>query len=320
MFRQNVSLKEYSNYKIGGNASYFLEVKTKEELIAGIKVWKETSAGFSNSKKKIFVLGNGTNILFSDNGFEGLIIKIALEGIEKIGNEVFVASGTKFSDLCDFCINNSLSGFEWAGGLPGTVGGAIRGNAGAFGGETKDIILQVLSLNLDNLKIVRREAKDCRFSYRFSVFKDNATNEVILSAVFALKNGNKEEIQKLTNEKISYRRQKHPLEYPNIGSIFKNVAVEKFSKEQMQELSQYVKDDPFPVIPTAKLIFLAGLRGKRVGDAQISEKHTNYIVNLGNAKAKEVLELINIIKKEIKEKFKINLEEEVMYVGGESNG
>ena len=320
MFRQNVSLKEYSNYKIGGNASYFLEVKTKEELIAGIKVWKETSAGFSNSKKKIFVLGNGTNILFSDNDFEGLIIKIALEGIEKIGNEVFVASGTKFSDLCDFCINNSLSGFEWAGGLPGTVGGAIRGNAGAFGGETKDIILQVLSLNLDDLKIVRREVKDCEFSYRFSVFKDNATNEVILSAVFALKNGNKEEIQKLTNEKISYRRQKHPLEYPNIGSIFKNVAVEKFSKEQMQELSQFVKDDPFPVIPAAKLIFLTGLRGKRVGDAQISEKHTNYIVNLGNAKAKEVLELINIIKKEIKEKFKINLEEEVMYVGGESNG
>lgn len=320
MLRQNVSLKDYSNYKIGGNASYFLEVKTKEELMKGISLWRQTSNGFSGSKKKIFILGNGTNILFSDNGFDGLVIKIALEGIEKIGNEVFVASGTKFSDLCDFCINNSLSGLEWAGGLPGTVGGAIRGNAGAFGGETKDIILQVLSLNSESLKLVKRQAKECKFSYRFSIFKSKGVNEVILSAVFVLKNGNKEEIQKLTNGKISYRKQKHPLAYPNIGSIFKNVAIEKFSKEKMKELFPYVKDDPFPVVPTAKLIFLAGLRGKRVGDAQISEKHTNYIVNLGNAKAKEVSELIKIIKKEIKEKFNINLEEEIMYVGGELNG
>lgn len=320
MLRQNVSLKDYSNYKIGGNASYFLEVKTKEELMKGISLWRQTSNGFSGSKKKIFILGNGTNILFSDNGFDGLVIKIALEGIEKIGNEVFVASGTKFSDLCDFCINNSLSGFEWAGGLPGTVGGAIRGNAGAFGGETKDIILQVLSLNSESLKLVKRQAKECKFSYRSSIFKSKGVNEVILSAVFVLKNGNKEEIQKLTNEKISYRKQKHPLAYPNIGSIFKNVAIEKFSKEKMKELFPYVKDDPFPVVPTAKLIFLAGLRGKRVGDAQISEKHTNYIVNLGNAKAKEVSELIKIIKKEIKEKFNINLKEEIMYVGGELNG
>lgn len=314
MLKQDVSLKDYSNYKIGGNASYFLDVQTKEELIEGLKSWHEISSSFRDFQKKIFILGSGTNILFSDEGFEGLVVKNSIKGIEKVGREVFVGAGTEFPKLIDFCTTNSLSGLEWAGGLPGTVGGAIRGNAGAFQGETKDNVLEVVSLNLKTLEIIKRDNKNCNFSYRQSIFKTKAQNEIILSAVFSLLDGKKEDIQSKTNEKIDYRKEKHPLEYPNIGSIFKNVSIENIPEKFKGELLQYVKNDPFPVVPSAKLIFLSGFKGKKIGDVMISEKHTNFIVNLGKGKAKQVKELINIVKKEIKDKYSVELEEEIIYL------
>ena len=135
MIRQNVSLKDYSNYKIGGNASYFLEVKTKEDLIEGLREWQEIVKSLPDDEKKVFILGGGTNILFSDEGFKGLVIKDSIEIIELDGDRVICGSGVLITQFLDFCVANSLSGFEWAGGLPGTVGGAVRGNAGAFAGE-----------------------------------------------------------------------------------------------------------------------------------------------------------------------------------------
>ena len=257
MLKQNVSLKEHSNYKIGGIASYFCEVKTKEELINVLKEWKEVSADFRDFQKNVFVLGGGTNILFSDQGFEGLVIKNSITGIEKAGVEIFVGAGTQLSELVDFCVENSLSGVEWAGGLPGTVGGAIRGNAGAFEGETKDNVIEVVSLNLNTLEITKRDNKNSDFSYRNSIYKSSAKDEIILSAVFNLTEGEKDEIKRKTNEKIEYRKQRHPLEYPNIGSIFKNVPVEKIPDKFKNELLEFVKKDPFPVVPAAKIIFLS---------------------------------------------------------------
>lgn len=328
--QQNVSLKDYSNYKIGGNAAYFLEVFSKEDLIEGIKNWHEISLDFPDNKKQIFVLGKGTNVLFSDDGFYGLVIKNSIKGIKVYGNIITVGAGEEVASLLDFCIENSLSGLEWAGGLPGTVGGAVRGNAGAFNGEIKDNLSEVESLNCETLETIKRNNKDCKLSYRNSVFKKAAINEVIISVAFNLKNGNKKEIETKTREKIEYRRAKHPLEYPNLGSIFKNVPIEKFSADQMKTLSQYIKNDPFPVIPAAKLIFLAGLKGERVGDVMVSEKHTNFIVNMGSGRASEVKRLIGFIKDRIKEQFDIELEEEIMYLphvakalrgkGGDLNG
>lgn len=314
MLKQNVSLKDYSNYKIGGNASYFFEVSSKESIIDGLNKWEGVSKNLSLKKKRILVLGQGTNILFSDQGFDGFVIKNSIEGIEEVGKEVFVGAGLSFSKLVDFCTRNSLSGFEWAGGLPGTVGGAIRGNAGAFGGETKDSVIEVTSLNLQTQEIKKRNNKECNFSYRFSIFKSQAKNEIILSSVFSLKKGIEKEIENKTEEKIQYRKTKHPLEYPNLGSIFKNVPFDNVPQNLKQELSQYVKNDPFPLVPSAKLIYLAGLIGKRVGDVMVSEKHTNFIVNLGKGKALEVKELIQIIKDKVRERFGIELEEEIMYV------
>ena len=320
MLKQNISLKDHSNYKIGGTASYFCEVNTKEELINALKQWKEISADLRDFQKSIFVLGSGTNILFSDEGFEGLVIKNSITGIEKAGVEVFVGAGTQLSELVDFCVENSLSGVEWAGGLPGTVGGAIRGNAGAFEGETKDNVLEVVSLNLNTLEIIKRGNKNCGFSYRNSIYKLKAKDEIILSGVFNLSVGKKDEIKSKTNEKVEYRKQRHPLEYPNIGSIFKNIPIENIPGKFKNELMQFVKKDPFPVVPAAKIIYLSGLKGKKLGDVMVSEKHTNFIVNLGNGKAKEVKELVKIIKKEVKDKYSMDLEEEIMYVGGDLNG
>jgi UDP-N-acetylmuramate dehydrogenase len=312
MLKQNVSLKDLSNYKIGGEAAYFLEARKEQDLLEGIREWRAVSKDLSEDEKKVFILGGGTNILFSDEGFKGLVIKISLDSMTADGNRVLVGAGTLMSKLNDFCIENSLSGLEWAGGIPGTVGGAVRGNAGAFGGETKDNILSVTSLNLKDLNVIKRSNQECEFSYRSSIFKTKATDEVIISASLGLKKGEREAIEKQINEKAEFRKAKHPLESPNAGSVFKNVPFESVPVWYKNELQQYVKDDPIPVVPAAKIIFLAGLKGKRVGDAAVSDKHTNFIVNLGNAKARDVSDLIQIIKDKVRQKYGISLEEEIM--------
>lgn len=315
MIKQNILLSDFSNFKIGGNAKYFLDVSNVQELIDGLKKWKEIPKDFSQNQKRIFILGGGTNILFSDNGFDGLVVKYSDESISESGEEITVGGGTPLSKLLEFCIENSLSGMEWAGGLPGTVGGAVRGNAGAYNGEIKDNLIEVESLDVETLEFKKRNVNQCDFAYRTSVFKKNGDREIIINIKFKLETGDKEIIKAAVQEKIDARNKRHPLDFPNVGSIFKNVPVEKFDTKQfLYELSQYVKNDPFPVVPTAKVNFLAGLSGKRVGDAQLSEKHTNFIVNLGAAKSKDVHELIKIIKNAVKEKFNINLEEEVMFV------
>lgn len=316
MIRQNVLLKDYSNYKIGGPASYFLEISTKTDLVNGLKEWEEISSNFPEDKKRIFVLGKGTNVLIDDTGFDGLVIHNNIGGLERKEDDLVVGAGVLVSDIINYCIENSLSGFEWAGGLPGTIGGAVRGNAGAFGGETKDSVKDVTSLNADTLKEKVRDRLSCSFYYRHSVFKGDAKNEIILSVTLQFKKGNGELIKNSVQEKIDYRVRRHPIEYPNIGSIFKNVKTEKVPKEQRGELMPFVKNDPFPVIPAAKLLFLSGVTGKKERGAQVSEKHPNFIVNLGNATAKDVKSLIAFAKGEVFKKFGIELEEEIMYLGG----
>lgn len=224
-------------------------------------------------------------------------------------------SGTSFKELVDFCIENSLSGLEWAGGLPGTVGGATRGNAGAFKGETKDNVLSVDSIDLITLKNRVRSGKECNFGYRTSVFKDEeGEKEMVVSVVFELKLGEPEEIRSATYEKISYRNDRHPLEYPNIGSTFKNIPFGSIPDGLKEEFKMYVKDDPFPIVPVAKLLALSGLKGEKIGGAQISEKHPNFIVNIGNASSEDVRSLIQTAKDAIKKNYLIDLEEEIYYL------
>lgn len=305
--KNNILLKNFSNYKIGGPASFFLEVSSVEDLVSGLKQWRQIPGSL-----KTFILGRGTNVLFQDRGFDGVVILNKFSGIEKDQDLIKVASGTQYSDLLDFCIENSLTGLEWAGGLPGTVGGAVRGNAGAFKGETKDTVVKVKSVNLSDYSEVERWRKDLGFSYRDSIYKSGVGRDEFITYVwFGLSGGFRDEIAKKTQEKIDYRWERHPMEYPNIGSMFKNIPLEKVPQNLKKEFAPYVKDDPFPIVPCAKLLALAGLKGRRLGGAQVSEKHPNFIINVANASSADVLGLMEIEKKEIFDKYGLVLELEV---------
>lgn len=321
MFQENIPLAQYSHYKIGGPARYFYIARTVEEIIGA-------AAKIRGEGLPLFVLAGGTNILFNDEGLDGLVLKPELMTLEEKGNtRVRVGAGVAMPALLDYTIERSLSGLEWAGGLPGTLGGAIRGNAGAFGGEIKDVIQEVISLDItrEKPKLIRRQGPECRFAYRNSVFKEinlnplpNApqrhpeTREIILEAILQLKKGRPGAIKRQIEEKIAYRKEHHPLEHPNIGSIFKNVELAKHPHLDKEKFAPVVKQDPFPVIPTAYLLDQAGLKGKKEGEAMVSEKHPNFIVNLGQAKAQEVKDLITLVKTTIREQFAIELEEEVI--------
>lgn len=305
--QENILLKDYTTFKIGGPAEYFLLAKTKEEILNAIKVAKDL-------KIPIFIMGGGSNLLVLDNGVKGLVVKnqesipIAL----RPNNVVEAPAGAVLEKVVDFSIENYLKGLEWSGGLPGTFGGAIRGNAGAFGGEIKDSIFEVQALD-NKFNLRKLSNHECQFSYRSSIFKEK--NWVVLAGSVRLQEGNKEELRKIADSRINYRNEKHPLEYPNAGSVFKNVNLELVPIEVQPLFLDKVKKDPFPIVPAAWFIIGTGLVGKKIGQAQISEKHSNYIVNLERAKASDVLELIDLIKKEVKMAYGINLETEIQTVG-----
>jgi UDP-N-acetylmuramate dehydrogenase len=298
---QNIPLSKHSNYKIGGPADYFFEFKTVDELKEAIIEYKKIDENLKN----VFVIGKGTNVLFSDEGFRGLVMKNLIHSVKREGNILELGSGVLMEEAVRFATSNNLSGFEWAGGLPGSVGGAIRGNAGAFGGETKDNCIEVESLDLNTLKITKRNNKKCHFDYRWSVFKEKENHEIIISGKFEFKNGDSASIKEETQMKIDYRIDRHPLDLPNIP-------IDKVPKEVLKKFEGSIKQDPFPVLPVAKLIAVSGLVGKTIGGAQVSTKHPNFIVNLKNARSRDVYDLINLVKKELKNKFQVDLEEEVL--------
>lgn len=307
-FQKNIPLKNYSNYKIGGPAKLFAEVASTEELKEVLRLAKLAA-------DKIAILGGGTNVLIGDEGFDGLVILNKIEGIEKEGDNLRVGSGVLIKNLLEYCIDNSLTGVEWAGGLPGTIGGAVRGNAGAFKGETKDNVVEVESLDLKTLNERTRINSECQFVYRNSVFKSgDGIYEFITHVVLELTLGDKDEIREKIQQKIDYRYNRHPMNYPNIGSIFKNIPLNSLSHDLQKEFAQFVKTDPFPVVPTTKLLALCGLKGRRVGGAMISDKHPNFILNIDNATAEDVKTLIGIAKQAVKEKYGISLEEEIQYL------
>ncbi len=313
MFEENVPLKDHSNYKIGGPARYFVLAKSAQEVIEAVQEAHRI-------RVPIFILGGGSNLLISDDGFPGLVIKAGFSHIKKDGERLTVGAGVSVKELVQFCIDNSLSGFEWAGGLPGSVGGAVWGNAGAFKGETKDSTVEVVSVDISGVepRIVKRNNAQCEFGYRDSIFKQDATRgvqEVIVEMTFQLAKGDKEAIRAGAQEKIDYRVAKQPLDYPNIGSIFKNTQVEKVPAETLKRFGAKIKNDPFQVLPTAVLNDAAGLKGRTVGGAMISPKHPNFIINAsGHATAAEVKELMGIVRAEIKKQFGVELEQEVIFV------
>lgn len=316
MILENISLQHYSNYAIGGAARYFCYADGLHAVVEAMQFVR---------KKKIplFILGGGTNVLFSDKGFRGLVLKPDVRFITAINAlpetvTVTVGAGVLVSELLAFCIAQGLSGLEWAGGLPGTVGGAIRGNAGAFKGEIKDSIINVASMDSAGAMThcMKRTNAECFFAYRDSIFKQRDGKEIILTGTFIFTRGNPVYIRAAIQEKIDWRAHRQPLEYPNIGSIFKNVAMARVPAHigELPEIKKHIKNDPFPVIPAAYLIDRAGLKGVSCGGAMVSQKHPNFIVNAGAAEAAHVKQLIGLVKKRVKKEFAVELEEEIVYI------
>lgn len=315
IIKQGKRLGRYSYYKIGGLANYFAEVENLSDLREVLAQWEEICHNSGLNKEEILILGEGSNLLFSDGVFPGLVIRNRILNFEPDQSDgIKVGSGYLMRNLALETAKRGLSGLEWAGGLPGTIGGAVRGNAGAFGGEMKDSISAVLSFNLFSGELLRRNKEECQFGYRESIFKVSTQQEFIFDIRLQLTKADKELVLGKTRERINYRLNKHPMAYPSLGCMFKNVPLEKFSEDQKKALSKKVKNDPFLVIPAAVLIDQTGLKGKRIGGAEISEKHANFFVNLGGAKAEEVKELLSLAKEKVKRKYGISLEEEIIVI------
>jgi len=289
-FKKNVSLKNYTTFKIGGPAKYFYIAKNKTELIEAIKQAKKLKLPFFNSERseeskfcqrQVFILGGGSNLLVSDKGFNGLVIKF----------------GQPLSSYVS-------KGLEWAVGIPGTVQGAACSNAGAFKKSMKDVVESVEVFDTETGKVKIFKNKDCKFGYRDSIFRKKK-NLIILSVEIKPKKSNTKKIRTSLRENLDfslrskikqyldYRKQTQPLNFPSAGSIFKNL----------------------PGKSAGELVEKCGLKGKKIGNVKISEKHANFIVNLGQGKAKDVIKLIKLIKKEVKKKFGVVLEEEIQFLG-----
>jgi len=293
--------------KTGGVARYFAEVNNIEEL----NQIRELSL---KENLPIFIIAAGSNVVASSEDFQGIVMKVSFEESELDGKILRSGAGVQMSELVTLSTQAGLAGLEWAGGLPGTFGGAIRGNAGAFRGEIKDSIQFVTAYSLESGKTEIFSNEQCEFKYRDSFFKQNPS-WVIISAELLLSPGNAEELQKVAQDHIEFRKNRHPLEFPNAGSMFKNTPVDKLSEAAKEHFKDFIKIDPFPVVPTGKIIQDAGLKGVKVGSAQVSEKHCNYLVNIGGATGEDVQALVEHIKNTVQEKFGIELETEPEFFG-----
>ncbi len=301
--KKDISLKEYTTFRIGGKADFLIEARDEKEFIKVLKFAKKNKIPF-------FVLGEGSNILFSDEGFKGIIVKLKDSKIKLKKNEIEVSAGLPLRKLLSFCIKKEISGFEFLAGIPGTIGGGVKGNCGAFGSSIGDFVKKVKVFDLKNLKILSLSKKDCKFSYRESIFKKNK-NLIILKIILSFRKGKKEEIRKKIKENLKYRKEKQPLDYPSAGSVFKNYSGEIKNKKLLKRYPELKEFNKKKIIPAGFLIEKCNLKGRKKGGAQISPKHANFIINLGKAKAKDVLYLVELAKKKVREKFKISLKEEI---------
>jgi len=304
--QKNISLAKYTGFKIGGPAKYFFIAKNNDDLVKTV-VWSK------KLKLPSYVLAGGSNVLVADSGFAGLIIlNQAQDIIFKKSNQVVADAGAKLMDLVNKSINKGLTGMEWAAGIPGSVGGAIRGNAGAYNGEIADNITKVEVMR--GAKQFILDKKQCKFKYRDSIFKHN--RDLIISGQFELKKGNKAESQEQIKDILDKRKDNQPLEYPSAGCIFQNILITAENQDIVKDLSNFPEEYlEYKKIPAAWLIDYLDLKGKTIGKAQISEKHANFIINLGGATANEVLQLISYIKMYVRDNLGLQLMEEIEYVG-----
>ena len=279
------AMSQHTTFKIGGPADYFLMPDKGEDVGRVIKICKEKEIPY-------FILGNGSNLLVSDEGYCGVIIQLYRNygGITVEGTDIRAGAGALLSQIASAAKNASLTGFEFAGGIPGTLGGAVVMNAGAYGGEMKDVLKEVTVMT-EQGEIMTIPAEKLEMGYRTSLVKK--AGYLVLEAVISLKVGDVEEIKAIMKDLTEKRVSKQPLEYPSAGSTFKR------------------PEGYF----AGKLIMDAGLRGYQVGGAQVSEKHCGFVINKGNATAADVCGLMKDVQEKVQEQFGVTLEPEVKFLG-----
>ncbi len=284
----NEPMSKHTSFKIGGNADIFIKAKTEEDI-------KQILKYSEGNNIPLTIVGNGSDLLVKDSGIRGIVVKVDIDifEIEKINDEdyiVTVGAGVKNGYVAQKLLIDEIEGFEFASGIPGSIGGALRMNAGAHGGEMKDIVLETMCMDKQgNICVLSNEEQE--FEYRNSIFKLN--KYIILSTKLKLKKGIYKEIKEKMDEYANWRKEHQPIEYPSAGSTFKRG-------------TDFI---------TAKLIDECGLKGYSIGDAEVSTKHAGFVINKGNAKAKEVIDLIEYIKEKVADKFGKEIELEVQIIG-----
>lgn len=283
--KKDEPMDKHTTFRVGGTADFFVEIGSPEELADIIDYLKQTERSY-------FILGNGSNLLVGDKGYEGVILHLGsrFSDIGVDGNRITAKAGALLSTVARIAVSNSLAGFEFAAGIPGTVGGAMVMNAGAYDGEMRQIVSKVTVMNMDG-EILELDNETMEFGYRTSIIKNRPF--IVLSAEFSLKPGEQSEIKARMDDFNARRRSKQPLEYPSAGSTFKR------------------PEGYF----AGKLIMDAGLRGYRIGGAQVSEKHCGFIINIGNATAADISELMEEVKEKVEKQFSVTLEPEVIRIG-----
>ncbi len=282
--RQNEPMSRHTTFRIGGSAALYL-------IPQNVTALKELCTMLRKTGVRHYILGNGSNVLFDDNGFDGAVISMsAISNIYRIGNKITAEAGAQLMTVCKQSRDFGLAGMEFAYGIPGSVGGAVYMNAGAYGGEIAQILCDSEYLDPETLTIHKISLPEHAYGYRESIYKHN--NYIILAASFELTSGNSEEIGAQMNDFMNRRITKQPLDYPSAGSTFKR----------------------YPGRFTGQMIEEAGLKGYSIGGAQVSEKHAGFVINRGDATAADVLALIDYIKNVILEKFGCALECEMIYV------
>lgn len=304
--QENILLAPLTSFRVGGSAKLYVEVKSVEELKESIE--------FAKGKNiKFYLLGGGTNLLVSDNGFDGLVIRMKMNSICINDNKIEVESGVPLIKVINMAAQAGLTGLELMAGIPGTVGGAVRGNAGAYGTEICQVIKKAKAFDSEKGEEIEFEENACDFSYRSSIFKKNP-NLIVLATSLELTPADSKEVQEKTNATIMKRASMGLGGYKSAGSFFMNPSVEnqKLKEDFEKEKGEAARNDK---LPAGWVIEQAGLKGKKIGGAAVCEKHSNYIINDENATADEVMMLVSYIKQQVRDQFGVQLQEEVNYVG-----
>ncbi len=281
----NEPMKNYTTFRVGGPAAYFVTPENVEQLSSILQLCRENQMDW-------FVLGNGSNLLVSDSGYDGVIISLQkhFSQITQSNNRITAQSGAMIPKVANIALKNSLTGLEFAAGIPGSVGGALVMNAGAYGGEIKDTLVEAVVLTEDG-KVITLDAKHLELGYRSSCILRK--NYIVLEAVFELEKGDSEKIKRDMTYYNEQRRLKQPLDKGSAGSTFKR------------------PEGYF----AGKLIEDAGIKGYQIGGAAVSDKHAGFVVNLGNATAEDIMNVCNYARDIVKEKFGVSLEMEVKKLG-----